>query len=458
MAQCFAADGSPTTAQFVVPSYGDPTSFDPTVAMAPDGTFVIAWRGGDLDYSSGIQARMFSAAGVPLGDQFRVNALKDAYYITPSIGMRSTDKSFIVIWSEYNEDVHLSYGFVYGQRFNAAGTKVGASNFRICTSNTSWKQNGDVDVGDNGNSVVIWNSAQDGYYAAWAQRLDAFGNKIGSEFKVNTSQNTLSESVEPRVSVAGNGSFVAAWQRFTDASGYGIYARRYDSSGVAQGNDFLVNQHETNWQWRPDVACDANGNFAVVWQSYNNPDDPITSDYGIIARQYNAAGTATTNEYVVNNPNLEHRGILDQLSPAITRRSGDGKWTCAWYGYQGIAPSGGILGVWHSQVVGNPLPPIAWNLTAPLSGSYSTGTPVTVSWNASGCQSGYIVNLCYTTDPAWGGTPQWISVGEIPAVNGSSSWEWDTTGVPPGTYYIAGYIWNGSAPTYAHAGSTFIIT
>ena len=436
--------------------------------MAVDGTFVVTWRGPDLDYSTGIQARMYDANGVPIVNattgttgQFRVNALASATYFTPAIGMRASDKSFVIVWAESKTGTIL----IYGQRFSAAGAKIGTTNFKISTYVSS-KSNPDVDVAGNGDFVVVWNSDNQGlssFSNVYGQRYNSAGTALGSEFEISSTGSSDFESVYPRVSRASNGLFVVVWQRYTDGSGYGVYGQRYNAAGTAQGSEFRANTHTLNYQWYPDVACDSDGNFVVVWSSFDQ-DDIITSDYGIIGREYNAAGSAVTGEFILNNPNLEHRGIGDQINPAVTRKAGSGQWVAAWAGYQGIAPSGGVLGIWRLQVTDpsdarrQPIPAVSWTLTAPISGGYPSGSVIPVSWYATGVQTGYTINLAYIDTIDWSGTAHWISVGAIVAYNGWTVWNWDTTGVPPGTYYIAGYIWDGASAHYAHATTTFIIT
>ena len=64
------------------------------------------------------------------------------------------------------------------------------------------------------------------------------------------------------------GDFVAVWASPQDGSGYGVYAQRYNASGVPQGGEFRVNTYTTNGQTSPSVAMDDHGNFVVVWESY----------------------------------------------------------------------------------------------------------------------------------------------------------------------------------------------
>jgi hypothetical protein len=465
MAQVFNADNTPMTGQFIVPSYTDKTSICPDVAMNWDGSFIITWCGPDVDYGVGVQARRFDSSGNPIGDQFRVNALADASYETPAIAIRQgiSDGSFMIVWAEY---WNTGQREIYGQRFNSSGAKVGTTNLRISTTSGYYKENPDVDMADNGNMFVVWEGAKVDVPNIWGQRLNSTGGLVGGEFQVNTSSTTmLSEDLNPRVSVAANGLTVVSYQLFAagDAPQFNVYARRYNASGVAQGNNFRVNQYTgSGWRRWSEPACDRDGNFSICWHSLGQ-DDPITTDYGIMGRSYNAAGTAVTNEYCINNYQLEHRGIDYQMYPAMTRRCGSGQWVCSWNGYQGIAPSGGTLGIWHSQVkdVGDirrqPLPGLWWAMNAPLSGTYNVGSNITISWTATGVQPGYTVCLCYASQPNLSGEEHWITVGEIQAINEIATWTWNTTGATPGTWYIGGYIWNGSAPTYAFATTSFIL-
>ena len=71
--------------------------------------------------------------------------------------------------------------------------------------------------------------------------------------------------------------------------------------------------------------------------------------------------------------------------------------------------------------------------------------------------AGSTVALCYDTDTAWGnGNETWIKFGQA-AANGNGSYNWDTTGVAPGTYYIGGYLYSGGKPYYSHLTQSITI-
>jgi hypothetical protein len=108
-------------------------------------------------------------------------------------------------------------------------------------------------------------------------------------------------------------------------------------------------------------------------------------------------------------------------------------------------------------------------LTAPPAPSAtSVGDTVSVTWVAYNVTPGSTVSLCYDEDTIWwNGNEHWIVVDYGPVSNGAGSYLWNTTAVTPGTYYMAGYMydWLGNW-TFSHMGagqgitlqSTFAIT
>ncbi len=94
-----------------------------------------------------------------------------------------------------------------------------------------------------------------------------------------------------------------------------------------------------------------------------------------------------------------------------------------------------------------------------ISDTYTVGDPITITWTAANVTSGSKISLCYDDDDAWSGNNQhWIEVNGVMAIDGTAYYTWDTTGVTPGTYYIAGYLWNGAgAFTLSHLTTSFTI-
>jgi hypothetical protein len=105
-----------------------------------------------------------------------------------------------------------------------------------------------------------------------------------------------------------------------------------------------------------------------------------------------------------------------------------------------------------------PAPP-TFRLTSPTSGTVTAGQTVTVAWSAGNVPTDGSANisLCYDQDMAINHNEHYIEVGQVTAANGYGSTTWNTTGVAPGKYYLAGYLWDNGKPTFSHLATTITI-
>lgn len=509
MAQCFDAGGNNTTAPFIVASIANKTSYTPDITMADDGAFIIVWKGPDANYSDGIQARCYNADGTPNtsingGNQFRVDSLSPytaGTFSAPAVSMSKTTKSFIVAWSHYSTSLYSTN--IFCQRFNASAVKVPtitepatspadfASYSTTLVNTTAQYYAGvftpDVAMADDGKFIIVWhdqNHYDSGRTTVYAQRYTAAGERIGSQFRINQTSTLVDMAgngtlgTNPRIAIMPDGSFVVVWwvwsgAGFVDSNGSNppvSFMTRFNSSGTRISE---LNLHDDftpyHYHYRslPDVAFDRDGNIVVVYQAYNESDDPLDEIYGtgthsigIFAKQFDSTGALVANNYCVNNPNLAARGIGDQKMPAVARSSGSGRYVTAWAGPQGIVD--GLNGIWYALTAGMPLPDLAWSFLAPLSGTFVSGAPVTIQWSAVGVQPDSTVNVCLATNLSNFSGAIWLSIGVMIARNGITSWSWngkDSGGnaIPAGTYYIAGYIYDGDTSIVAHSTSSFTI-
>ena len=228
----------------------------------------------------------------PAGTEFQVNTYTTS---TQRLSAAASDANgdFVVVWSSDGQD---GSGFgIFGQRYFASGAPRGGE-FQVNSYTTNDQYFAVVASDANGNFVVVWQSTgQDGSGTGlFAQRFDASGLREGAEFRVNAY--TTGEQIAPAVASDANGDFVVAWAAAPGTS-LDVFAQRFDSAGGAQGPAFPVNSYTTGAQWTPAVASDANGNFVVVWQSYGQDG----SDYGTFGRRFNASGVAQGSEFRVNS-------------------------------------------------------------------------------------------------------------------------------------------------------------
>jgi hypothetical protein len=284
-AQRYDANGNPLGSEFRVNTFTNNDQMAPSVAAASDGSFVIAWQSNGQDGKGwGVYAQRYDSNGNALGGEFRVNTWTQDDQAAPSVAI-AADDSFVVTWQSHNQESGGHWG-IFAQRYSATGAAVGGE-FRVNT----WSQDDTISpkvaVAGVGTFVITWQShGEDGAgWGVYAQRYDANGNALGSEFRVNTC--TQDDQMAPDIAMSADGNFVIAWESHNqDGNGWGIYAQRYDEVGVAQGHEFLVNTTTTNDQMAPSVAKAADGSFFITWQSNNQS----SKGWGIFGQRYTADG------------------------------------------------------------------------------------------------------------------------------------------------------------------------
>jgi hypothetical protein len=290
--QRYDSSGSRLAAEFQVNVF-TPGSQGFKSAIASDvlGNFLVAWTsfGQDGD-RGGIFARRFSQSGSPLGTEFAVNTYTASAQGYDVAVARQADGRFLVVWDSLAQDGD-SWG-VFAQRFDAAGAPVGTE-FQI-NSFTVGPQGGDyaspaVAAGADHGFVVTWGSfAQDGSgRGVFAQRYDSFGDRLGAEFQVNT-YTVFEQAQRLAASSDAAGNFVIAWGSVAqDGSGQGVFGKRYDADGNALGSEFLVNSGTLGDQgYGLAIASERPGDFVVAWGS-----SPQFSDVGtdVFAQRYEVA-------------------------------------------------------------------------------------------------------------------------------------------------------------------------
>ncbi|MBX9258673.1 putative Ig domain-containing protein [Desmonostoc muscorum CCALA 125] len=306
--------------EFKVNTYTNNEQKNPTVAMDSDGDFVISWTSYGQDGSGfGIYAQRYNSAGIPQGNEFQVNTSTTGDQINPTVAIDATG-DFVISWQSQDG----SGSGIYAQRYNSAGVAQG-NEFQVNTSTTNDQINPTVAMDAAGDFVISWASnGQDGSgFGIYAQRYNSAGVAQGNEFKVNTY--TDENQGNPTVAMDADGDFVISWQSYYQESSsysyYGIYAQRYNSAGVPQGNEFQVNSYATKNQMNSTVAMDATGNFVISWQSLKQDG----SSYGIYAKRYNNAGVAQGNEFQVNTYTSS-----SQNSPTVAINANNGDFIISW--------------------------------------------------------------------------------------------------------------------------------
>jgi Ca2+-binding RTX toxin-like protein len=284
-----------------------------SISGLEDGSFVIVWTSDGQDGSgTGIYAQRYAADGTASGEMLVNETTGDAQLQPVVAGL--PDGGYVVVWTSSGQD-GSDYG-VYSQRFDAAGTPQGETAVNQFTGESQYQPS--VAALSDGGYVVTWASeTQDGSgLGIYARRYDATGAAEG-EMQVNSS--TTNAQQQPSVTGLSDGSFVIAWTSdLQDGSGTGIYSKRYDASGTAAG-EVQVNTWTALDQSDPSVTALLDGGFVISWAS----DGQDGSGGGIYAQRYDASG-APQGEGLVNTTMAN-----TQSAPSITGLA-DGGYLVTW--------------------------------------------------------------------------------------------------------------------------------
>ena len=291
-------------------------------AIATDavGNFIVVWMSNLQDGALyGVYAQRYNAAGVAQGSEFRVNTTTADNQINPAVAMDAAG-NFVVTWSSNNQDG--SGNGVYAQRFNAAGVAQGAE-FLVNTTTVGGQSGPAVAMATNGDFVIAWTGSgqdPDASSGIYAQRFNASGVAQGGEFRINTYTANAQQITSAAMDASGN--FVVTWASDgQDGSGYGVYGQRFDASGVAQGAEFRVNTTTANTQLYHDVAMLPDGRLVVAYQSRN-----ADNSYEVYLQRYAANGTPIGGETHVNTVTV---ASTTQPIPSVSADAG-GNITVVW--------------------------------------------------------------------------------------------------------------------------------
>ncbi len=381
--------------EFLVNTYKTNEQADPSLSVAPDGSFVVAYDSDGLDGAgAGIGLQRYDAAGAALGKEIVVNdfntAFKTGQQITPAV---SSDLAgnFAVVWDSVDQDGDIDG--IFAQRFKSDGTKAGSA-FGVNTTKANEQQHPAIAMLSSGKFAVAWDSfgqvggnnydvmlrcydetgaavanetfgntyktskqqypalgaftdGSDRYLLVW-QSLDedaagGYGifaqifykdcKAVGAAFQVNTYK--VGDQKDAKVAIDAAGNFTIVWSSATqDGDNFGIYGQAFDKNAAKVGVEFKLNGITVGEQSRAAVAYLANGNLAAVWQTIGEDE----TGYGLKTATYKPGGGARIGLDWVANTTFTG----DQSQPVIGGRA-DGSWVQAWKGAAQDGDKGAII-------------------------------------------------------------------------------------------------------------------
>ena len=272
--QLYDQNGDPVGGELTL---GDMTA----VTGLPGGTFVTATVAPDVN-GDGIFLQFHDATGATVGAPFQANTTTAGNQMIPALTALAGG-GFVATWTDAGATIET----VRGQRFDAAGNKVGAE-FLVPGVGGGVQ---DITALTGGGFVVAWQG--DGIEA---QIFAATGLRHGPQLSVSEFSST-----DTHVAALADGGFVIVWSGRVDVDGdidhFAVGAQIYDAHGNKVGGQVLVHDDTPDQILSLDVAALPWGGFLVSWAVEDAP----PSDTGIRAQVFDGTGAPVGAALVVTD-------------------------------------------------------------------------------------------------------------------------------------------------------------
>jgi hypothetical protein len=299
----FGPDGAPLGGQQQVdPPGSSETVYFPEVAVASDGSFVVAWVQSGL-VTSAIRAQRFNPQGQSLGTPLVISGLGGG-------GLRvagAADGGFLVVWTD-------PPGAIFARRYVGA-TGTGSAIQQVNVAGTGNAFNPAVGLTSDGLATVAWITRD----AVWVRRLGITGEPSGPVVQVGEPEPIGISS--PAVATAEGGKTLVVWS----GPGMTLQGRLLKDdltplSGVFPAADPAFVGTD------PALATTPSGDVALAWSSgfafhfpFENPPPIAGRDgdgQGIAARIFAPLRCATGSDVLCLGPNHRFEARVAWKNPA----------------------------------------------------------------------------------------------------------------------------------------------
>lgn len=272
-AQRFTYDGITRGGIFTVTD-GQNSRYEPDVAMADNGDFVVSYTLDANATDQNVHARRFNSAGAYLGKEYVADSIyRDAHRSSVA---RTADGRFAIAWQEdelradgtVNSNIRL-------RRFGPTGDWLSLHDI---ASTSAQETRPDVAMDRDGNAIVVYETNPFGHWDIRAKTVDKYGTMMSGAWNVAGSS---SNELRPTVAVdltAGDGDYVVAYA-VPEGSGFPpsrVYVREMSPSSVKATHDLGLQ----SWHGSPSIAINRSDVWFVAYTSGDRPDDDSGGIFG----------------------------------------------------------------------------------------------------------------------------------------------------------------------------------
>lgn len=264
----------------------------PSVARDADGDYAVVWNGQGAGDSYGIFMRRYTPTGTRPGGEILVNTTIGGAQSFPDVASDALGNT-VVVWRQPGVDSEIRM-----QRFDSIGQKQGVE-AQVNTATVGNQQLPAVTMDVDGDYVVVWETAIGngdigGQHTVSGQRFSKDGTPLGAEFAV-TPSNTARN---PDVAMEANGDFAVVWEGARNTDPDGVFAQRFRVDGTPIGGELRINGTTSGAQKNPAIGMAADGRFVVAYES---PDSDGTGNNNILFTRVRADGSFIGQDTLVNS-------------------------------------------------------------------------------------------------------------------------------------------------------------
>jgi len=370
-AQVYNADGTSSGVAFLLESDTTGTQLSPSLAARPDGGFVAVWTVSNVVYM-----RIFDEDLAPQANQLQISTTTGTNR-SPSVAVFE-DGSFVVVWSASGTSGDGDGGTVRARLFSAAGTPVGDDFVAVSTTEgNATLTNQAVTALEGGRFVVTWTSYDsesadaDGGTIIRARVFEADGEPVDDDFVVNAStdgfQNTAS------ILALDDGGFLVLWQSSDggddghvggfEGSTFLVRGQIFDADGNTVGDELVLNDVVDGQQYQVRATQLSDGKIAVVYFSAESAESATYVDTIRLA-VFDESGSQVGESSVVAKASTLGSAVI--ANPQVTALA-DGRVAVSW-----DETVGGVTSV-HTAVVDTD-PPLGFTGSEGLVWEFSSAT------------------------------------------------------------------------------------
>lgn len=210
--------------------------------------------------------RRFTPSGTPISAEVQVWAPTTQYVGIVASGS-DTFGNVTVTWQVMNSSSPVLDVDIWMQRFDSTGQAINSATL-VPAALPGLQDGGGLAVSPLGAFAIAWNSLEDGVnWNTYVQRFNSAGSPVGASIRLN--QAPLPGTPLAYVSMAEDGSFVATWNtspappevRLT------LAARQFNPDGTPIGNEFKVDLPGIGSVLYANSAMDRAGNYTIAWSA-----------------------------------------------------------------------------------------------------------------------------------------------------------------------------------------------